>query len=501
MQHFNPRVAGFTTFVEIMQRSRPISRVFHMHLHNRLIGRLRKPTIAMLECRHVVSVLVVILVWSPATLGEEGARSGSQAVSFRQSVAAVLLAKCHGCHNEEASEGGYSVENFGELLKRGDSGETPVVPGDPAASELYRRLVSAEEDVRMPADGDPLPEDRIRLLRRWIEQGAVYDADDRDASLASILPVARHPDPPERYAFPIPLTALAFHDGDLLVGGYHEVIRWNLENHAIVKRYQQVGERTLAILPVDSESVPVGVLVVGGGSPGSLGEVRVLDAVSGGLVAVPLTTTDVVLDLALRPDGYELAVGAADNRIHRIDLSTMENSQVIGSHSDWVRGVAWNEDGSLLASASRDKTAKVFDASSGRPIATYARHGEDVVDVCFAADGKLISCDANGKVHAWRPTEDKTLHRLKSDIKRAFAIVPAAQSVWLAAHGQVLRLKQKDLGEVMSPGCKSCDADVLSLAISPDGSRLATGDARGRVRIWNCETGALESEFVALPMR
>ena len=428
--------------------------------------------------------------------------SGAKSVSFRGSVAAVLLAKCHGCHNGQNSEGGYDVSTFASLWKRGDSDDQPIVPGDPQASELYRRLITDDEGLRMPFDAEPLADDSVQLVQRWIEQGAVYDADDRDAPLSSILPVARHPNPPGRYTYPIPVTAVAFVDGDLLVSGYHEVLRWNTEEESIQRRYSQIGERTSSILPLrlDGRGEANAVIAVVGGSPGRLGEVRLLDAESGELIAVPLATTDVILGMALRPDQTELAVGGADSQIHRIDLQTMRSTQTIRSHSDWVRGVAWNHDGSRLASASRDKTAKVFDAATGRPIATYTGHGEDVFDVCFTEDRRLLSCDAAGKVHVWRAKEDKRLEQLESKIKRAFAIKPSVEGqAWLAADRAVLRLRRQEKLCVVET--LSCDADVLSIAISPDRSKLASGDARGRVRIWNGETGELEREFVAFPMK
>src|SRR5581483_708680 len=54
----------------------------------------------------------------------------------------------------------------------GDSGKPSLVPGKPDASELFRRITTADADERMPADKPPLSSEQIATLRRWIEQGA-----------------------------------------------------------------------------------------------------------------------------------------------------------------------------------------------------------------------------------------------------------------------------------------------------------------------------------------
>ena len=59
-----------------------------------------------------------------------------------------------------------------------ESGATAILPGDPEASELIRRITHSDESQRMPPAefGKPLTLDEIEVLRRWIEQGAPYAA-------------------------------------------------------------------------------------------------------------------------------------------------------------------------------------------------------------------------------------------------------------------------------------------------------------------------------------
>ncbi len=61
-------------------------------------------------------------------------------------------------------------------VKRDRDGERVVVAGDVASSNLFRRITSSDEDLRMPPPeaGSTLTQDQINVLRRWIEQGAPW---------------------------------------------------------------------------------------------------------------------------------------------------------------------------------------------------------------------------------------------------------------------------------------------------------------------------------------
>jgi hypothetical protein len=93
------------------------------------------------------------------------------------------------------------------------------------------------------------PRSRSPLIRKWIEEGAKYDAEDPKADLASIVPPPVHPDPPEAYPQTLPVTALEFSaDGSqLFAGGYHEITVWNPADGQLVRRIKNVDQRTYGL--------------------------------------------------------------------------------------------------------------------------------------------------------------------------------------------------------------------------------------------------------------
>jgi mono/diheme cytochrome c family protein len=89
-------------------------------------------------------------------------------------VQPIFMKACIKCHSDNSKLGappeGLRLDSLAAVLQGGD--RLVVLPGNPKMSELWRRVVGLA-DPRMPFDGPPwLPDEDIRLIRDWIEQGA-----------------------------------------------------------------------------------------------------------------------------------------------------------------------------------------------------------------------------------------------------------------------------------------------------------------------------------------
>lgn len=88
----------------------------------------------------------------------------------------VLEPKCLECHTPQEAKGGLVLTTRDAFFVGGDSG-APVVPGDPAGSELVERVLlpDGDPDIMPPRKHGPrLEPAEIAALERWIEAGAPW---------------------------------------------------------------------------------------------------------------------------------------------------------------------------------------------------------------------------------------------------------------------------------------------------------------------------------------
>src|SRR5947209_1997340 len=63
----------------------------------------------------------------------------------------------------------------------------------------------------------------------------------------------------------------------------------------------------------------------------------------------------------------------------------------LAGHTAGVFHVAYSPDGKLLATSSRDNTARLWDAGTGKPLVTLTGHKKNVYFSAFSPDGKLVA--------------------------------------------------------------------------------------------------------------
>ncbi len=105
-------------------------------------------------------------------------RAAEPAVDFNREIRPILAKKCFACHgpDEEHREAGLRLDEREPAVKSLESGAIAIVPRQSGASELIRRITSADDGERMPPKetGITLSDQQIKLLQRWIDEGASY---------------------------------------------------------------------------------------------------------------------------------------------------------------------------------------------------------------------------------------------------------------------------------------------------------------------------------------
>ena len=114
--------------------------------------------------------LLLALAWSA---------TADAKVSFNREIRPILSEQCFSCHGFDAKHRKADLRlDTREGALADNDGVRAIIPGDPAKSELWKRLLSKDtEEVMPPPDAHKpkLTEKQIATLRRWIEEGAPYE--------------------------------------------------------------------------------------------------------------------------------------------------------------------------------------------------------------------------------------------------------------------------------------------------------------------------------------
>lgn len=101
------------------------------------------------------------------------------ALQYNRDIRPILSNHCFACHGPDKAQrkAGLRLDVATEAQAEHD-GERAIVSGNPDASALVQRILHTDADERMPPAefGKPLSAEQIETLRRWVAQGAVYEA-------------------------------------------------------------------------------------------------------------------------------------------------------------------------------------------------------------------------------------------------------------------------------------------------------------------------------------
>lgn len=129
-----------------------------------------------------------------AAAGAATSLAAADKVDFAKDIQPVLQQNCFKCHGPEKQKGKMRLDSREFALKGGKAGPA-FVTGDSAKSELVRRIsLPKTDDDFMPTEGEPLPKEQIALIKKWIEEGAIWP---ESAVVASAIAKPAGPPAPE----------------------------------------------------------------------------------------------------------------------------------------------------------------------------------------------------------------------------------------------------------------------------------------------------------------
>jgi WD40 repeat protein len=199
---------------------------------------------------------------------------------------------------------------------------------------------------------------------------------------------------------------------------------------------------------------------------------------------------DSVDRVAFSPDGTTIATASWDGTAKLWNSATGRELQTLPADPGRVvRAVGFSPDGKRVVTGGSGKVAKVWDAATGRELGSFAGHAAPIMDAAFHPDGKRIAtASEDGTVKLWYAEGGREWLTLNAkggvgcvvfspDGARLLTCGSNSVTIWSAATGREVGVLVGHQGLVMRA------------AYSPDGRRIATGGFDTTSRVWDAASG------------
>ncbi len=243
---------------------------------------------------------------------------------------------------------------------------------------------------------------------------------------------------------------------------------------------------------------------------------EVLLQMAAGAVDAPLIRTfqvgsdEAIRALAFSSDGTILAIRQIRTPISLWDADT--GTRIRGLGQTEASTMAVSPVGGVLAAAHSDAAIRVWDVNTGAVVETLAPPGTGVIALAFSTDGSMVAgAGGDGEIKVWNVADGALTRRLVAGVQSVMSVAWSPDGLtlvsgswgdgvrlWNGSNGAAIRTLAPNIG---GPELPSHIWQPRFLALSPDGSRLWTGDQGGWIELWDAYAGTHLLTFSDRPNR
>ncbi|AUX43386.1 uncharacterized protein SOCE26_048340 [Sorangium cellulosum] len=196
--------------------------------------------------------------------------------------------------------------------------------------------------------------------------------------------------------------------------------------------------------------------------------------------------------VAFSPDGERVVTASKDRTARVWNASDGSQIALLVGHEAAVNSAAFSPDGERVVTASGDCTARVWNASDGSQIALLVGHASTVSSAAFSPDGeRVVTASKDGTAGMWNASSGSQITLLvgHASTLSSAAFSPDGERIVTASDDKTARVWSAAEGKELTL-LRGHESSVVSAAFCPYGERVVTASDDKTARVWNAADGS-----------